>query len=298
MNIKFKTVYLPRNEGHGNARRTSLEQCNNNLVALMDADDISYSNRFEKQLEVFLNNPEIDIVGGQITEFIDEPTNITGKREVPEKDKDIKEYMKKRCPMNQVSVMLKKQFYNQVGGYIDWYCEEDYYLWIRMAEANAKFANVHDNLVNVRIGDAMSSRRGGIKYFTSELGIQKYMLKKKIISLPRFLYNVLIRFCGEVILTDKLRTIVFKKIRKVGNVVTNENNKIKEINKPLIQEFPKFSVAMCVYGGDNSKWFDVALESIINQTIKPDEIVLVVDGPIPNDIQDVIYKYEKKCGLL
>ena len=55
---------------------------------------------------------------------------------------------------------------------------------------------------------------------------------------------------------------------------------------------------MCVYGGDNSKWFDVALESIINQTIKPDEIVLVVDGPIPNDIQDVIYKYEKKCGLL
>lgn len=297
MNIKFKTVYLPRNEGHGNARRISLEQCNNNIVALMDADDISYSDRFEKQLEVFINNPEIDIVGGQITEFIDEPANIIGKREVPEKDKDIKEYMKKRCPMNQVSVMFKKQFYDEVGGYIDWYCEEDYYLWIRMAEANGKFANVQDNLVNVRIGDAMSSRRGGLKYFSSEVGIQNYMLKKKIISLPRYLFNVLIRFCGEIVLTDKLRTFMFRKLRKSIICVTSKNDSIEEVNNLLVEEYPKFSVAMCVYGGDNSKWFDVALESIINQTVKPDEIVLVVDGPIPNDIQEVIYKYEKRCTL-
>lgn len=295
MSINFKVIYLPKNEGHGNARRKSLEQCTNEIVALMDADDISYANRFEKQLEVFVHNPNVDIVGGQITEFIDKPSNITGKREVPEKDKDIKEYMKKRCPMNQVSVMFKKTFYDQVGGYIDWYCEEDYYLWIRMAEANGVFANVLDNLVNVRIGDAMSSRRGGIKYFSSEAGIQKYMLKKKIISLPRYLYNVLIRFGGEIILTDKLRTVMFKKLRKPVNIEGIKKNNIKDTCSSSIKEFPKFSVAMCVYGGDNPEWFDKALESTVNQTVKPEEIVLVVDGPIPNDIQDVIAKYEELC---
>lgn len=293
MSIDFKVIYLQKNEGHGNARRKSLEYCTNEIVALMDADDLSYSNRFEKQLNLFLKNPELDIVGGQITEFIDDPLNITGKREVPTTDDEIKKYMKKRCPMNQVTVMFKKSFYNQVGGYIDWYCEEDYYLWLRMAEANGKFANVPDNLVNVRIGDAMSSRRGGMKYFLSEARIQKYMFKKKIISFTRYLYNVVIRFGGEVILTDKLRTVLFKALRKPVSLEELDNNVAIENNNPLITDYNNFSVAMCVYGGDNPEWFDNSLESIINQTVKPNEIVLVVDGPIPNTIENIIMKYKE-----
>ena len=55
----------------------------------------------------------------------------------------------------------------------------------------------------------------------------------------------------------------------------------------------KFSVSMCVYGGDNAVYFDEALQSIFNQTRKPDELVLVVDGPIPNSIENVIDKYKK-----
>ena len=53
-----------------------------------------------------------------------------------------------------------------------------------------------------------------------------------------------------------------------------------------------FSVAMCVYKGDGEEWFDKALASVVNQTILPDEIVLVVDGPVPESIDEVIGKYE------
>ena len=53
---------------------------------------------------------------------------------------------------------------------------------------------------------------------------------------------------------------------------------------------------MCVYGGDKAKWFDIALSSVINQTVKPNEIVLVVDGPISKDLSDVIDKYEHICN--
>jgi glycosyltransferase involved in cell wall biosynthesis len=53
MEIDLKTIYLPKNQGHGKARRASLENCANELVALMDADDISLAQRFEKQLSVF-----------------------------------------------------------------------------------------------------------------------------------------------------------------------------------------------------------------------------------------------------
>jgi glycosyltransferase involved in cell wall biosynthesis len=295
MAITFKTIYLPENEGHGNARRVSLDNCENELVALMDADDISIAHRFEKQLSVFKNNADVDIVGGQISEFIGVPTNITGNRVVPLHDLEIKSYMKKRCPMNQVSVMFKKSFVEKVGGYIDWFCEEDYYLWIRMAEANGKFANVLETLVNVRVGDEMSSRRGGWKYFSSEAKLQGYMLKKGIISIPRYLYNIAIRFGGEVIVPDKIRTKLFKLMREENR----KENQTMVTNRTDLQEveYPPFSVAMCVYGGDNPEWFDTALGSVIDQTVKPNEIVLVVDGPVPDCIQKIIDKYISICNV-
>jgi len=55
----------------------------------------------------------------------------------------------------------------------------------------------------------------------------------------------------------------------------------------------KFSVSMCVYGGDNPDWFRIAVESILNQTAKPDEVVLVVDGPVPEAMDAIICEYEK-----
>jgi len=295
MSIVLKTIYLLQNQGHGNARRASLEHCTNEIVALMDADDISLRHRFEKQLEAFKSDESVHIVGGQITEFIGKPSNIIGKRVVPENNAEIKTYMKKRCPMNQVSVAFKKSFYNKVGGYIDWFCEEDYYLWIRMAEENGTFANVPDTLVNVRVGDEMSSRRGGLKYFLSEAKLQAYMLKHRLISLPRYLYNVAIRFVGEVVVPNSVRTKLFKLMRETNDEV--QVSDLETLNEVVKNDFPPFSVAMCVYGGDNPEWFDTALGSVIDQTVKPDEIVLVVDGPIPDTIQNVIDKYTNICKL-
>ena len=48
---------------------------------------------------------------------------------------------------------------------------------------------------------------------------------------------------------------------------------------------------MCVYGGDNANHFREALESVYNQTLLPDEVVLVVDGPVPPSIDKVIQEY-------
>ena len=53
-----------------------------------------------------------------------------------------------------------------------------------------------------------------------------------------------------------------------------------------------FSVSMCVYGKDNPDWFQTAVESVLNQSVKPSEVVLVVDGPVPPELDAVIRKYE------
>ena len=210
----FNVIRLEKNQGHGNARRMGLDNCKNELVAIMDADDISKSDRFEKQIEEFKKNQSLDIVGGNISEFIDDEKNIVAERVVPADDAEIKAYMKKRCPMNLVSVMFKKTSVERVGGFIDWYCEEDYYLWLRMALAEMRFANVSDILVNVRVGKDMYKRRGGWKYYKSEAKLQKYMLKHKIINFPTYLSNKTKRFIVQVLMPNSLRGWVFKKFAR------------------------------------------------------------------------------------
>ena len=50
----------------------------------------------------------------------------------------------------------------------------------------------------------------------------------------------------------------------------------------------KYSVLMTVYTKDNPEYFSLALDSMVNQTYQPDEIVLVKDGPVTDQLQKVI----------
>lgn len=210
----FRVIRFAENQGHGNARRAGLEACTHELVALMDADDISRPDRFEKQLARFGEDSSLSIVGGNIAEFIDTPENVVGFRIVPTTDEAIKAYMKKRCPFNQVTVMFKKSDVQAVGGYIDWFWEEDYYLWLRMYLAGQGFANVDGVLVDVRVGKEMYQRRGGRKYFKSEAKLQKFMLKNKIIGFGTYFMNVTKRLIVQVLLPNRLRGWVFQKFAR------------------------------------------------------------------------------------
>ena len=180
----------------------------------MDSDDIALPYRFEKQLAYMIEHPDVTVTGSLINEFIEDPANVVGSRIVPEYDADIKEYLKSRCPMNLQTVMYRKSKVLEVGGFIDWFCEEDYYLWIRLALANHKFHNHQESLVNVRVGREMYQRRGGKKYFMSEARLQKFMLNNKLISFPKYLYNVLIRWVVQVVMPNSIRGWVFQRFAR------------------------------------------------------------------------------------
>lgn len=50
-----------------------------------------------------------------------------------------------------------------------------------------------------------------------------------------------------------------------------------------------FSVLMSVYKNDKAEDFRTALESVTTrQTVQPSEVVLVVDGPVPDAINKII----------
>ena len=206
----LKVVPFVENRGHAAARQAGLDNARNELVAIMDSDDIAEPNRFEVQLKLMEEHPDVTVIGSIIIEFIGKPENVVSSRDVPEKDEEIKEYLKSRCPMNLQTVMYRKSKVMEVGGFIDWYCEEDYYLWIRLALAGHKFYNYQKSLVNVRVGEDMYQRRGGKKYFKSEARLQKYMLNHKLISLSKYAYNVLIRWIVQVAMPNKMRSWVFQ----------------------------------------------------------------------------------------
>ena len=76
------------------------------------------------------------------------------------------------------------------------------------------FANVPEVLVNVRVGKDMYQRRGSWKYFKSEAKLQWYMFRNRIISLPLFTYNVLIRFMWQVVTPNWFRGLMFQKFAR------------------------------------------------------------------------------------
>ena len=45
----------------------------------------------------------------------------------------------------------------------------------------------------------------------------------------------------------------------------------------------KFSVLMSLYIKEKAEHFDRCMESVLNQTVIPDEIVIILDGPISNE---------------
>ncbi|MCK4752016.1 MAG: glycosyltransferase [Planctomycetes bacterium] len=207
----LKVVRLKKNVGHGEARRLGLANCSYDLVAIVDGDDICAPDRFEKQLLCFESDKDLSVVGGYSCEFEGDVNNVTGIRKSPLGDSEIKQYLKSRSPFNQPTVMFRKCYVDSAGGFMDWYCDEDYYLWIRMFLAGYKFKNLPENLMFVRMDEDSYTRRGGLRYFKSEAALQIYMYKHKVIGFIRLIINILIRFVVQVLISSRLRGWVFKK---------------------------------------------------------------------------------------
>ena len=213
----LRVIALKENRGLGKALEIGLKQCSGKFVARMDSDDISLPERFEHQLTMLIEHPDISIVGTYIEEFVDGTNELAGIRKVPLEHEQIVRYLKRRCPFNHMTVMFRKDEVLRCGGYQPWLYNEDYYLWVRMYENNCRFANLPKCLVKVRVGQEMYQRRGGKTYFQSECAIQRYMLQHHIIGIGTFLGNICIRFLVQKLFPNRVRGFIYKKFFRKGS---------------------------------------------------------------------------------
>lgn len=219
---ELNLIKCETNRGLGPALATGMEQCKNELIARMDSDDVCAPGRFEAQLAAFEAHPECAVIGGNMSEFTDVPENVCSVRNVPESHEEICEYMKKRCPFNHITVMIKKSDVMNAGGYQSWYCNEDYYLWVRMYMSGCKFYNIQKILSCARV-DSMMERRGGKKYYQSECSLFKFMLDNKVITKRQYRRAKRIRFIVQRMMPNRIRQWAFKKFARDKSCKTEQN---------------------------------------------------------------------------
>lgn len=213
-NNKYSDVFtvkqLPKNLGLGPALSEGILKCKNEWIARMDSDDICVKDRIEKEIKIIESN-DIDIVGSNIAEFIDNIKNIKAYRKLPETDEQIKKYARRRNPFGHPSVMLRKSKVLEAGNFRSYYLCEDYDMWIRMIEKNAKCYNIQEDLVYMRINENFYKRRGGIKYLKSILKFKREQYKKNFFSLKDYLIT---SFASIIVCLSPnfIREIFYKKI--------------------------------------------------------------------------------------
>lgn len=207
----LKVVALPQNVGLGRALNEGLKHCSYELVARMDTDDVAKPYRFQRQLEVFERQPEIDICSAWIDEFEGACSHVVSTRRLPETHEEIAAYAKSRSPINHPVVMFKKSAVLAAGGYQHFPLFEDYYLWVRMLMNGARFYNIQESLLFFRFSPAMFKRRGGWKYAMDERRFQSLLRQKGFISWGGYVKNVGIRLTTRL-MPNGLRAWMYKRL--------------------------------------------------------------------------------------
>lgn len=213
---EYEIVELSENKGQGAASNAGLKRCKYDLIARMDSDDISYQDRFESELQIFDKDNTVDVVGGFITEFNGDQSNITGIRATAEMHEQIINKFKHRMAMNNVTVMYKKSAIMEIGGYSEERANEDFNLYVRLLLKNKKFYNIQRPLVNVRVGDDMIERRGDIRIYHAWKKNQRLLYKGGVINFVEYLINCTICYffvkCPKWIKEFLYKVVLRKKV--------------------------------------------------------------------------------------
>ena len=209
-----KRYQLKENVGMGLAMNYGLNHATFEWIARMDSDDIAIPNRFEYQVNFLKKYPQIDVLGSSIEEFNITPGDLLRYRILPRENDEIIRLMRFRNPVNHMTVFFRKALALQVGGYWAHKYNEDYNLWYELHKIGARFHNLSDNLVHVRVGNNMVARRSGYGYFEYEKILLKKFLGDRFITPFQYSYLIAIKLSLRIMPVKLLKIVYNLFLRK------------------------------------------------------------------------------------
>ncbi len=202
-------VVMPENLGLGPALDAGLRASDHEVVARMDADDVSRPDRFEKQLPVVESGA--DIVGSGLLEFGESTGDVVGRRTPPTDADEIRRVVRFRDPFNHPTVVYRRSAVLAAGGYADLRLMEDYLLFTRMVTGGARPANLAEPLVYYRVGDGAYARRGGMGLLRSELALQRRFRSLGLTTRRQYLRNIAVRG-GYRLVPEGVRKVAYRRL--------------------------------------------------------------------------------------
>lgn len=202
--------YILTQNNFANLVNQGLALSNGEFIARMDADDICEKDRLEKQLDFLLKNPDIGLVGSNLT-IINETGQIIGQRFYPTNSLKIAQAMRLRNSLAHPTVLMRKKDLIAVGAYNQEFDTlADYDLWARWIGAGLKFSNLPEKLLRYRMHTGATKSYRLKKQLQDTLNIKKkyfrfkkgwtwfaetrYCLEKILLFLPsKFVYWLFIK---------------------------------------------------------------------------------------------------------
>ena len=173
---KIKVFPVEKQNGLGNVINIGIRASKGKYIARMDADDIMYPDRIEKQVEYLENNPSCVAVGGQI-DVINENSDITGHREYAQNDKDLKKNRFLFQPFAHPAVTLRKSTLEEIGLYPeDMWKVEDVKLFLILS-TKGEFANLPDTVLKYRMTFQTESQSKMVEHFKLTNDIRNWAIQ-------------------------------------------------------------------------------------------------------------------------
>lgn len=139
----------PANSGVTAALNVGCRSVTSELIARMDADDISLPHRFARQVAFLDENPDVGLIGSYV-QVIDEDGKLGAVWPCPNHPGLTAWSMLFYCALAHPSIMMRRSVLERVGFYPVGYAAEDYALFVRLLHIT-RLTNIGEVLLHYRV---------------------------------------------------------------------------------------------------------------------------------------------------
>ncbi len=155
---RVRLVGNKENLGLTKSLNIALKKARGEYIARMDADDIAFPERFEKQVKFLDENKDYGLVGSW-AELINEKSETIGEQRYPTKYENLSKSLIRFNPFFHSSIMMRKSSLDTAGFYNeDWKYAQDYELFFRLNRIS-KLSNLPENLLKSRVSENSITRK-------------------------------------------------------------------------------------------------------------------------------------------
>lgn len=193
-------------EGIYNAMNKGIALATGDIIGLVNADDVIYSNTLERVAAALSENPKAGFTMGSVELALENGTVIGVTS--PLADDDLATRMWREMPCPHQGMYVKREIYETIGLYEEHYrLRADYDLLLRLLKADVPYVRLERPVGFFRLG----GQSGGLRTWLETRRILAAYNRPKLPSYLSILSSVL-----KMILSKILPYLLFKKLKRLN----------------------------------------------------------------------------------